>query len=254
VLGYEAVVALLDSGLVADEGDVFGLTADRLATCSFFVNKQGGLTVNAAKLLSNLEEARHRPVWRILVALSIRHVGPTAARALATAFGSVDAVAAASAEELVTVDDVGPTIAASIRDWFAVDWHAAIVDKWRAAGVDLGTARERPAPAAGAAEQAGGPLAGVTVVLTGTLAGRTRDEAAEAITGLGGKVSSSVSKKTGFVVAGESAGSKYDRAVELGVPVLDEAGLDVLLEQGPAAAREAVGTDDLAKSHGSDTM
>jgi DNA ligase (NAD+) len=253
VLGYEAVTALLDSGLVTDEGDLFGLTEDRLATCPFFVNKQGTLTVNAVKLLRNLEEARRRPVWRILVALSIRHVGPTAARALAAEFGSVGAIAVASAEELVAVEDVGPTIAASIRDWFAVDWHTAIVDKWRAAGVDLGTARERATQAAGAE---GGLLAGVTVVLTGTLAGRTRDEAAEAITGLGGKVSSSVSKKTDFVVAGESPGSKYDRAVAFSVPVLDEAGLDVLLGQGPAAAREAARTDDgnLGKSHGADTM
>jgi DNA ligase (NAD+) len=244
VLGYEAVTALLDSGLVTDEGDLFGLTEEKLATGPFFVNKQGTLTVNAVKLLHNLEEARRQPVWRILVALSIRHVGPTAARALAAEFGSVDAIAAASPEELVEVDDVGPTIAASVRDWFTVDWHRAIAEKWRAAGVDLGTARERSGPAAAAA---GGPLAGVTVVLTGTLAGRTRDEAAEAITGLGGKVSSSVSKKTGFVVAGESAGSKYDRAVELGVPVLDEAGLDILLDKGPAVARGLGGQSGAAQ-------
>jgi DNA ligase (NAD+) len=234
VLGYEAVTALLDSGLVTDEGDLFGLTEDKLATSPFFVNKQGTLTVNAVKLLHNLEEARRQPVWRILVALSIRHVGPTAARALAAEFGSVDAIAAASPEELVAVDDVGPTIAASVRDWFEVDWHRAIADKWRGAGVDLGTARERSGPAAAAA---GGPLTGITVVLTGTLAGRTRDEAAKAITGLGGKVSGSVSKKTDFVVAGESPGTKHDRAVELGVPVLDEAGLAILLDEGPAAAQ-----------------
>ncbi len=149
VLGYEAVVALLGGdaeagaaepagdALLADEGDMFSLTAEKLATCPFFVNKQGTLTVNANKLLANLDQARHRPLWRILVALSIRHVGPTAARALAAGFGSVDAIAAAPAELLVEVDDVGPTIAASVRDWFAVDWHAAIVAKWRAAGVQL---------------------------------------------------------------------------------------------------------------------
>jgi DNA ligase (NAD+) len=198
--------------------------------------------VNAAKLLGNLDEARRRPLWRILVALSIRHVGPTAARALAAAFGSADAIAAASPEQLVEVDDVGPTIAASIRDWFEVDWHAAIVSKWRAAGVDLGTT-----PPAGQGRQAGGPageagpLAGITVVLTGTLAGRTREEAEEAVAGLGGKVSSSVSKKTDFVVAGSTPGSKYDRALELGVPVLDEQGLAVLLDRGPDAARELAG-------------
>jgi len=237
VLGYEAASALLDSGLVTDEGDLFALTEDSLASSSFFVSKQGTLTVNAVKLLHNLEEARRRPLWRILVALSIRHVGPTAARALAAAFGSVDAIAGASAEALTGVPDVGPTIAASIRDWFAVDWHAAIVDKWRAAGVRL--AQEGwTAPPAAAAEggQAAGPLAGVTVVLTGTLADRTREEAAEAVQALGGKVSGSVSKRTRFLVAGENAGAKLDKAVALGVPVLDESGLAVLLSEGAEAA------------------
>jgi DNA ligase (NAD+) len=250
VLGYEAAMALLDSGLVADEGDVFALTEEKLASSPFFVNKQGGLTVNAVKLLANLEEARQRPLWRILVALSIRHVGPTAARALAANFGSVDAIAAATPEQLVEVEDVGPTIAASARDWFTVDWHAAIVDKWRAAGVAL--AQEGFVPPvratgdgkAGGDPAAGGPLAGVTVVITGTLAGRTRDEAAEAITTRGGKVSGSVSKKTGFVVAGASPGSKYERALALGVPVLDETGLDVLLDQGPDAARDSAESQD----------
>ena len=156
VLGYEAVVALLDSGLVADEGDLFSLTADTLASCPFFVNKQGSLTVNAGKLLRNLDEARARPLWRVLVALSIRHVGPTAARALAAQFGSVDAIAAASAEQLAAADGVGPTIAASVIEWFAVDWHAAIVDKWRAAGRAAGHARLDAAPAAGRSGR-GGP-------------------------------------------------------------------------------------------------
>jgi len=244
VLGYEAGMALLDGGLVADEGDVFSLTEQKLAGSPFFVNKQGGLTVNAVKLLRNLEEARQRPLWRILVALSIRHVGPTAARALATAFGSVDAIAAATPEDLVEVDDVGPTIAASIRDWFEVDWHAAIVDKWRAAGVQLsqeglGVAAGEPAGGGPAA----GPLSGITVVLTGTLAGRTRDEAAEEIVRQGGKVAGSVSKKTDFVVAGANAGSKYDRALALGIPVLDEDGLGVLLDRGPAAAQDSASPD-----------
>jgi DNA ligase (NAD+) len=253
VLGYEAAVALLDCGLVSDEGDVFALTADMLATCPFFVNKQGGLTVNAANLLLNLEEARRRPLWRILVALSIRHIGPTAARALAVAFGSVDAIATASPEQLVAVDDVGPTIAASVRDWFTVDWHAAIVEKWRAAGVQLeqegwvapptAPSPFTAAPAAGESAAAG-PLAGVTVVLTGTLAGRTRDEAAEAITSQGGKVVGSVSKKTDFVVAGATPGSKYERALALGIPVLDETGLDVLLDRGPAVARDSADSQD----------
>jgi DNA ligase (NAD+) len=248
VLGFEAVIALLDSGLLADEGDLFTLTADRLATCAFFTNKQGGLTVNANKLLRNLEDARRRPLWRILVALSIRHVGPTAARVLAAEFGSLDAIAEASPEELAVVDGVGPTIAASMIEWFGVDWHRAIVEKWRAAGVRLadesGGARRAAAGAAGdggsgAGTGAAPPLAGVTVVLTGTLAGLTRDEASEAVMARGGKTASSVSKKTDFVVAGENAGSKHDKAVALGVPVLDEAGLRILLEEGPEAARAA---------------
>jgi DNA ligase (NAD+) len=238
VLGYEAAGALLDSGLVTDEGDLFALTAESLATVPFFVLKSGALTANATRLLVNLEDARHRPLWRMLVALSIRHIGPTAARALAAAFGSLDAIAAAPEAELITVDDVGPTIAASIREWFTIDWHVAIVDKWKAAGVQLATEGFVP-PARGEAAAAGGPLAGVTVVLTGTLPGYTREEAAGAIEALGGKVSGSVSKKTAFVVAGESPGSKLDKAASLGVPVLDEDGLCVLLADGPEAARAA---------------
>jgi DNA ligase (NAD+) len=238
VLGYEAAVALLDSGLVTDEGDLFGLTAESLSAVPFFVNKAGSLTANATRLLANLEVARRQPLWRILVALSIRHIGPTAARALATAFGSVDMIAAAPEDELVSVDDVGPTIAASLHEWFTVDWHKAIVDKWRAAGVQLATPGFVP-PVRSAGEAAGGPLAGVIVVLTGTLPGYTRDEAAEAVQALGGKISGSVSKKTSFVVAGESPGSKLDKAASLGVPVLDEDGLRALLSDGPDAARAA---------------
>ena len=229
VLGYEAVVALLDGGLVEDEGDLFGLTEGKLATSPFFVNKAGGLKLNAHALLANLDEAKTRPLWRILVALSIRHVGPTAARALADAFGSLDAIAAASPDALAIVEGVGPTIAASLTEWFAVDWHRSIVEKWRAAGVRLATPGFDPSAAASRL------LAGVTVVITGTLPNLSRDEAAEAVRAAGGKVSSSVSKKTSFVVAGENAGSKYDKAVELGVPILDEAAFETLLADGPDA-------------------
>ena len=247
VLGYEAVVALLDSGLVTDEGDIFSLTEEMLATVPFFVNKQGGLTVNAAKLLGKLDEARTRPLWRVLVALSIRHAGPTAARVLAAEFGSLDAIAAASAEELAAAEGVGPKIAASIIEWFGVDWHVAIVGKWRAAGVRLAipdwVPPPPPAPAAGAAAaDPSQPLAGVTVVVTGTLEGFSRDAAGEAVQALGGKVSASVSKKTGFLVAGDKPGSKYDKALSLGVPVLGEAGFRVLLESGPEAAAGAAET------------
>jgi DNA ligase (NAD+) len=233
VLGWEAVAALLDCRLVTDEGDVFSLTADKLETCPFFVVKQGTLSANATRLLANLEQARTRPLWRILVALSIRHVGPTAARALAAEFGSLDAIEAASVDALAAVDGVGPTIAASLREWFAVDWHQAIIAKWRDAGVRLADPDWDPNRAAARL------LAGVTVVVTGTLEGFSREEAAEAIRQAGGKVTASVSKKTDFVVAGENAGSKYDKAVELGVPVLDEAGFRVLLDQGREAVTSA---------------
>jgi len=231
VLGYEAVTALLDDHLVTDEGDLFALTEEKLAASPFFVNKQGTLKVNAGRLLANLEVARQRPLWRVLVALSIRHVGPTAARALATAFGSLDVIASASADQLAVVDGVGPTIAASVADWFTVDWHVAIVAKWRAAGVRM--AEEGFDGSAAKPRQ----LAGVTVVITGSLAEFSRDEAAEAVRAAGGKVTGSVSKKTGFVVAGENPGSKYDKAVEVGVPVLDEAAFRRLLAEGPDAVR-----------------
>jgi len=228
-LGYEAVAALLTDGVLTDEGELFDLTDEKLATSPFFVNKAGGLKLIAHSLLANLEEAKRRPLWRILVALSIRHVGPTAARALAEAFGSLDAIATATPDALAVVDGVGPTIAASVIEWFSVDWHTAIVAKWRAAGVQLATPGFDPSAAASRM------LAGVTVVITGTLPNLSRDEAGEAVRAAGGKVSSSVSKKTNFVVAGENAGSKYDKAVELGVPILDEAAFQTLLANGPDA-------------------
>jgi DNA ligase (NAD+) len=228
-LGYEAVVALLTDGLVTNEGDLFDLSDEKLANSPFFVNKAGGLKLVAHALLANLEEAKTRPLWRLLVALSIRHVGPTAARALAEAFGSLDAIAAASPDALAIVDGVGPTIARAVVEWFTVDWHQAIVAKWRAAGVQLETPGFDPSAAAGRL------LAGVTVVITGTLPTYSRDEAAEAVRAAGGKVTSSVSKKTSFVVAGENAGSKHDKAVELGIKILDEPAFKRLLEGGPDA-------------------
>jgi DNA ligase (NAD+) len=227
VLGFEAVSALLDCGLVADEGDLFALTAEQLGTCPFFVVKQGTLSANATRLLANLEQARTRPLWRILVALSIRHVGPTAARALAAEFGSIEAIEAGGVDALAAVDGVGPTIAASVRDWFTVDWHRAIIAKWRDAGVQLEDQGFDPSRAAARV------LAGVSVVITGSLAEFSREEAAEAVRQAGGKVTSSVSKKTDFVVAGENAGSKYDKAVELGVTILDEPAFRRLLTEGP---------------------
>jgi DNA ligase (NAD+) len=233
VLGYKAAAALLETGVITDEGDLFSLTADELQRSPFFVNKDGSLGSNAVKLLENLEEAKQRPLWRVLVALSIRHVGPTAAQALARQFGSMDAIEQAIAEgqmeELSAVDGVGPTIAESLREWFAVDWHRDIVRKWREAGVLMADERVDEGPR---------PLEGMTFVVTGTLASYSRDQATEAVTSRGGKVSGSVSKKTAFVVVGDNPGSKYDKALTLKVPVLDEAGFAILLANGPDAARE----------------
>jgi DNA ligase (NAD+) len=223
-LGYEAAVALLQAGVIADEGDLFTLTEDDLLRTDLFRTKAGALSANGKRLLANLDTAKAAPLWRVLVALSIRHVGPTAARALATAFGDLDAIVAASTEELATVDGVGITIAAALTEWFTVDWHRAIVDKWRAAGVRMADERDPSVPR---------NLEGLTIVVTGSLAGFSRDDAKEAIIARGGKAAGSVSKKTDYVVAGDSPGSKYDKAIELGVPILDEDGFRRLLEQGP---------------------
>ena len=223
-LGYEAATALLDAKIIADEGDLFTLTAEDLLTSEFFRTKGGTLSANGARLLANLQQARDRPLWRILVALSIRHVGPTAARALATAFGSLDGMMAASEEQLADVEGVGPTIAAALEEWFEVDWHRAIVDKWRAAGVRMADERDSGITPT---------LQGLSIVVTGSLPGFSRDEAKEAIIIRGGKAAGSVSKKTSFVVAGDAPGSKYDKAVELGIPILDEDGFRRLLADGP---------------------
>ena len=223
-LGYEAATALLQAGVISDEGDLFDLTSDDLMQAEFFRTNKGELSANAKRLLKNLEQGKDRPLWRILVALSIRHVGPTAARALATAFGSLEAMMAAGEEQLADVEGVGPTIAAALREWFDVDWHRAIVDKWAAAGVRMADERDTGIEPT---------LAGLTIVVTGSLTGFSRDEAKEAIIVRGGKAAGSVSKKTSFVVAGDAPGSKYDKAVELGVPILDEDGFRALLENGP---------------------
>ena len=228
-LGMKSAAALLDGQIITNEGDLFQLDAGQLAASPFFVNKDGTLGSNAAKLLDNLAVARERELWRVLVALSIRHVGPTAAQALARHFRSMDAIDAATEEELSSVDGVGPTIAASIREWFAVDWHREVVRKWAEAGVRM---------AEEAVDEGPRPLEGLTVVVTGTLAGFSRDQAAEAVQSRGGKVSGSVSKKTSFVVVGDNPGSKADKAISLKVPVLDEAGFRLLLDAGPDAARE----------------
>ncbi|MBK0420050.1 NAD-dependent DNA ligase LigA [Leucobacter sp. CSA1] len=187
---------------------------------------------DAETFLSELEKAKTKPLWRLIVALNIRHVGPVAARALADWFGSLDAIRAASAEELAEVEGVGGIIAESLKEWFEVDWHREIVDRWAAAGVQWATPGH---PGPGAAAEVGGVLSGLTVVATGSLEGFTRDGAKEAIIQAGGKAASSVSKKTDYVAAGPGAGSKLSKAEELGIPVLDAAQFAVLVTEGPAA-------------------
>jgi DNA ligase (NAD+) len=232
-LGWKAGFALLESGVVNDEGDLFALDAATLRTVDFFTRatKAGEvgpqLTANAEVLLTQLEKAKAQPLWRVLVALSIRHVGPTAAQALAREFGSLDAIVAASMEQLASTDGVGPIIAEAVVEWFDVDWHRDVVAKWRSAGVRMTDDVVDTGPQ---------PLAGLTVVITGAVTGYTRDSAAEAVTSRGGKVASSVSKRTDFVVVGENAGSKADKAIALARPMLNADGFAVLLEHGPEAA------------------
>ncbi|MGH3612864.1 MAG: NAD-dependent DNA ligase LigA, partial [Pseudonocardia sp.] len=332
-LGYEAATGLLASGVLTDEGDVFSLREPDLLRVELFTTKAGELSANGGKLLVNLEAAKDRPLWRVLVGLSIRHVGPTAAQALAREFGSMDAVeeaadraardTAAAGVAIVTdggaveeplagpsvgvdgsvagssvdtgeplagpavgvdgsvagssvdteespagstvdaaepaphviaaekaarditraqtkalaaalapiagVEGVGPTIAAAVRDWFTVDWHREVVAKWRAAGVRMIDEVDATVPRT---------LEGLSIVITGSMETFSRDEAKEAVTARGGRAAGSVSKKTAFVVAGDAPGSKYDKALEIGVPVLDEAGFRVLLDSGPDAARQ----------------
>jgi DNA ligase (NAD+) len=244
VLGEKAARALLQSEVIFDEGDFFALTADDLLRVPFFVNQDGSLGSNAAKMLESTAEAKQRPLARVLVGLSIRHVGPTAAQALAREFGSMAAIeeiverTSQPVEEpadkkkpvdpLSAVEGVGPIIAESLREWFAVDWHRDIVRKWREAGVRMEDEKVDVGPRT---------LEGMTVVVTGTLSSYSRDQASEAIMLRGGKVSGSVSKKTGFVVVGDNPGSKYDKALQLKVPVLNEEAFGVLLADGPEAAR-----------------
>lgn len=237
VLGYQSGAALLDDGLVTDEGDLFSLTEDDLTRSEFFRTKDGALSANARKLLDNLEQVKQRPLARVLVALSIRHVGPTAATALARTFGDVARIDEASEEELADAEGVGPTIARAVREWFAVDWHREIVRKWRESGVRMAEDVTDAGPK---------PLAGMSVVVTGSLTDFSRDEAHEAIVVRGGKATGSVSKKTDFVVIGDSPGSKADKAGSLGVPILDEAAFHVLLDDGPDAARELAQQPEVA--------
>ncbi|MDX3418409.1 NAD-dependent DNA ligase LigA [Streptomyces cellulosae] len=258
--GYVAATALTsplepEEPPLKDEGDLFDLTVEQLLpikayvldqdsglpkrdpktgeekVVTVFANQQGKPKKNALAMLRNIEAAKDRPLARVLTALSIRHVGPVAAEALAREFRSMDRIEQATEEELSATEGVGPTIAASLKEWFAVDWHREIIRKWKAAGVRMEDERSGE-------DEGPRPLEGLTVVVTGTLENFTRDGAKEALQNRGAKVTGSVSKKTSFVVVGDNPGSKYDKAVQLKVPVLNEEGFQVLLEQGPDAAAE----------------
>lgn len=263
-LGYETAVALTHPhagpSVLDTEADLFDLTADQLRDVQMLrkVNRKGAAEdekelvpffwskatydkegnikkpsepkANTLKLIEQLEKAKTQPLWRILTALSIRHVSDTTARAITSGFHDLDRLAAASEEQIAAVDGVGPIIAKAVTEWFAEDWHREIIEKWRAAGVRLaeeGADEEKPP----------GPLDGIVTVVTGTLTGYTRDSSKEALEERGAKVTGSVSKKTDFVVVGDNPGSKYDKAVQLGLPILDDEGFAVLLAEGPEAAR-----------------
>ncbi|RYU09368.1 NAD-dependent DNA ligase LigA [Nocardioides iriomotensis] len=244
-LGSEAAYALLQAKVIVDEGDVFDLDEAKLKRADLFTRApkkdegdQPVLSANGQRLLDNLGAAKDRPLWRVIVGLSIRHVGPTAARALATQFGSMQAVREADEEALAAAEGVGPTIAESVRQWFdgpEADWHNLIVDKWAAAGVTMEDERDESTPRT---------LEGMSIVVTGSLEEFSRDQAKEAILTRGGKAASSVSKKTDFVVVGDAPGSKADKAAQLKVPVLDEDGFQVLLADGPDAARQVAQVGD----------
>jgi DNA ligase (NAD+) len=221
VMGYEAANALLTDAIIVDESDLFALTTDKLMRSEFFTKKDGSAGKNIEKLMAALEEAKSRPLWRVIVALSIRHVGPTAAQALANTFGDMHAIAKANAQELADIDGVGETIAQSIIEWFAVDWHREIIKKWEKAGVLMQAQATADLPQT---------LAGLTFVVTGGLEKFTRDSIAETITAHGGKPASSVSKKTDYVLVGTDPGSKLAKAQELGVTIIDEARFLELLE------------------------
>jgi DNA ligase (NAD+) len=277
-LGWEGATALLEATVIGDEGDLFDLaprpdgdtkhSVARLVTVPLYTraakksDPEGSvvdgrvLSANGAKLIANLAVAKEQPLWRVLVALSIRHVGPTAARALAGHFGSMDAIRAASLEELAGVEGVGPVIAESVQEWFDVDryaWHVAIVDKWAASGVRMADEVDESSPKT---------LAGLTVVVTGSLEGFSRDQAKEAILSHGGKAAGTVSKKTDYVVVGENAGSKADKARDLGLKILDENGFRDLIGSGEPAtdsdgdasgSKKATGGTDDGKMSGRDT-
>ena len=250
-MGYEAATALLAAGAITDEGDIFpgeldgrrfGLDEERLLTVPLFRTKAGVLSANGRKLLENLERQRSQPLWRVLVALSIRHVGPTAARALAQQFGSIDRIRQASEEELAASEGVGPTIAAAVIEWFDIDWHRSIVDRWAAAGVRMEDDRtDRP-------EQT---LTGLSVVVTGSLDGFSRDEARTALLERGAKAAGSVSAKTAFVVVGEAPGTQVRQGGGAQGASAGRGGLPAAAGRGPGS-RQGGGGDRSGRRTGGD--
>ena len=239
-LGEKAAEDLVRSGVLVDEGGLFNLTEADLLRTSIYTTKKGTLNATGKKLLKNLEAAKHTDLWRVMASLSIRMVGNTASRALASRYRSLDALRAATVEDIAETEGVGLVMAQSFKDWFDVQWHCDIVDQWAKSGVTMeDDASDQP-------EQV---LAGLTVVVTGSLEGFTRDSAKEAIISRGGKASGSVSKKTDYVVVGEKAGSKEQKARDLGLTILDEAGFVQLLATGTVDA-----ADDTDDANGADTV
>ena len=241
MLGWEAAGALLEGQVLADESGLFSLTEEQLLEVDLFTRaakaseRAAGagervLSANGRRLLDNLAHAKAQPLWRVLVGLSIRHVGPTAAQALAAHFADLGVIAEADGATLASVDGVGPTIAEAVREWFGVDWHRNIVRCWREAGVRMVDDRDESVPRT---------LEGLTLVVTGSLESYSRDEAKGAIVSRGGKAAGSVSANTAYVVVGDAPGSKADKAEQLGVPILDEMGFTALLRDGPTPAADA---------------
>lgn len=232
-MGEEIVSRLVESGRVADVADYYSLSEEELASLDMGRVKADGEPVRlghtvAKKLVAAIEASKGRPFARVLFGLGIRHVGKTTAEAIAAAYPSMDALASAGEDELAAIYGVGPKVAHGMWLFFRTPDNVSVIERLRAAGVTMAD------EAVAVGEEVPQVLAGLTFVLTGTLAhsGMTRDEAGARLKAMGAKVSGSVSKKTSFVVAGENAGSKYDKAVALGVPVLDEAQLLNLLETG----------------------
>jgi DNA ligase (NAD+) len=208
-LGYKTGMLLRDRELIADPGDIYSLTQQQLAELPGFKDK------SISNLLSSIEASKDRPIWRLLVGLNIRHVGEHVAQVLARAFGSIDAIAEASEEEIDAVEEIGGEIAKSVYEWFHDEQNLQLIEKLRSAGVRMADPLvETPTD---------GALAGRTIVLTGGLQSMSRDEATRVAQEAGARVASSVSKKTDFVVVGENAGTKAGKAEQLGIETIDEA-------------------------------